>query len=319
MLSIVPPGFLHARGQLYGYPKVEAPKKLLVVQSPGFFAHVLFKLSKPLNAYMLKWFDHWLKGVDNGIMNEPPVTIYDSGTHEWRYEKEYPLARTKWTKFYLRSNNAGSAGKPPFGLISGDAPTGNEEPDSYMTPDLKQILARKPVLAYSTAPLQEDLRVWGPLSTLLYGSTTTRDTVWFLKLGDQGPDGKIKFLSRGVLKASLRDVDRAKSKPGQPFHPYQKPILPEPNKIYDFQIEMRPIFHTFKAGHKIWIQIQSDDPEYQTLLHTLYSSELLPVPGKNTIYHDAEHPSHLLLPVIPDAPIIKAVGPPVSEIKWPLK
>jgi hypothetical protein len=252
-------------------------------------------------------------------MDEPQVTIFDPGTNDWRYENEYPLARTKWTKFFLRSNPAGPATKPPYGLISRETPSENENPDTYMTPDEREVMSRQPVIAYSTPPLTEDLRVWGPLSTILYGSTTTRDTTWFVHLGDQGPDGKVKFLSWSNLKASLREVDESKSVPGNPFHPFRNPSLPEPNKVYKFEIGMKPIFYTFKAGHKIWLQIQSDDAEYQTRLHTVYNAEMLPFPGKNTVYHDTTNPSHLLLPVIPDAPMIKPVEPPVSQIRWPLE
>ena len=172
------------------------------------------------------------------------------------------------------------------------------------------------MLAYATSPLDKDLKVWGPLSITLYGSSTTADTAWFVKLCDVGPEGRVEMLTQGQLKASHREVDEARSKPGQPFHPFQNPAGPEPNRVYEYQIEMRPIFHTFKAGHKVWVQIASDDFHYQMLLRTIYVSERLPVPATNTIYHDAEHPSHLSLPVIPDAPIIKSVAPPLSEISW---
>jgi putative CocE/NonD family hydrolase len=180
------------------------------------------------------------------------------------------------------------------------------------------VAAGRPVLAYATPPLDKDVRVWGPLSAVLYGSSTTLDTAWFVKLGDVSPDGNIMLLTQGHLKASYREVDEAKSNQGQPFHPFQNPVLPEPGTVYEYQIEMIPIFHTFKAGHKIWVQIASDDFVYQFPLHTIYTSEMLPVPAENAIYHDSAHPSHLLLPVIPDAPVIKPVEPPVSQIKWPL-
>ncbi|MDP2647107.1 MAG: CocE/NonD family hydrolase C-terminal non-catalytic domain-containing protein [Desulfobacterales bacterium] len=78
-----------------------------------------------------------------------------------------------------------------------------------------------------------------------------------------------------------------------------------------------PIFHTFRKGHKIWVQAASIDYSYQDHLNTIYTSENTPFPAENTIYHDLAHPSHLLLPVIPDATIIKPVEPPVSQIVWP--
>jgi predicted acyl esterase len=319
VLVMTTPGSSHSKGMLRSYPKIKGPKKLLILPRPGFFSHVLFIGSRPLNEYIVKWFDYWLKGINNGIMDEPAVTIFDPSTNEWRHEREYPLARTRWTKFYLCSNPVGPATKPPYALISREAPSGSEDPDTYLTPDEREVMSGKPVIAYSTPSLTDNLRVWGPLSATLYASTTTRDTTWFVHLGDQGPDGKVMFLSSGNLKASLREVDETKSEPGLPFHSFRSPSPPEPNKIYKFEIALKPIFHTFKTGHKIWLQIQSDDASYQTRLHTVYNAEMLPFPGKNTVYHDTINPSHLLLPISPDAPMIKPVEPPVSQIRWPLE
>lgn len=203
-------------------------------------------------------------------------------------------------------------------LISIEQPR-NEVPDQYVTPDcLNQLYGSKPVLGYATAPLDRDFRVWGPLSAVLYASTTAQDTAWFVKLGEVGPDGKVNLITNGLLKASYRELDIAKSAPGQPFITFQNPKPPEPNRIYEYQIELMPIFHTFKKGHKIWVQIASDDFEHHTRLHTIYTSEMLPVPAINRIYHDAEHASHILLPVIPDAPIIEPVESPLSRINWPI-
>ena len=335
VLSIVPqPSTNHSRGQLAAYPNIKSPKKLIVM--PGTAAsgtsNVYFIESTPLNEYILKWFDYWLKGINNGIMDEPEVAICDSITNEWRYENEYPIARTQWTKFYLRANPTGPANNPPYGLLSLDAP-GDEKPDKYfvgtrspgtqdivssMTPEsTNRVNTGKPVLGYATPPLEKDIKISGPISATLYGSSTTRDTAWFVRLGDMAPDGKVTLMTMGVLKASHRAVDPSRSKAGQPFHPHQSPTLPEPNKVYEYQIELTPKFWTFRKGHKIWIQIASDDNSYMLSLHTIFSTELLPIPAENTVYHDGVHLSHLILPVITDASIIKPVGEPLINIKWP--
>ena len=160
--------------------------------------------------------------------------------------------------------------------------------------------------------------MWGPLSVTLYGSSTTTDTGWFVKVGDISPEGRTNLLTRGVLKASYRQVDAAKSRPGQPHHSFQDPVLPEPNRIYEYQIALTPLFHTFEKGHKVWVQVASHDIEYMTTLNTVYTSEMLPVPCRNSIYHDSAHPSHLLLPVVPDAPALEPVSPPLSDFQYPL-
>lgn len=316
-LCMVPQlGLLHSRGQLYAYPLIEAPKKLIVLPPADHFAHMLFIENRPLNEYMLRWYDHWLKGKNTGIMEEPEIAIFDNATKQWHHEHEYPVGRTRWTRFYMRKNPEGPATGPPYGLLSEDAP-GKEEPDHITTPEcLARVAAGKPVLAFASQPLAQDLRVWGPLSVTLFGSSTTLDTSWFVKIGDVDPDGNIRLFSNGHLKASFREVDESRSQPGQPFHPFQKPVLPEPNRIYEYQIEVMPIFHTFRAGHKIWIQVACNDFFYHNALHTIYASEMLPVPAKNKIYHDAEHPSHVLLPIVPDEPGMESVQPPLSHIQF---
>ncbi len=308
---------VHSLGQLDGHSNIKATKKLLVMPPGGRYSHVFFILNKSLNEQILRWFDYWLKGKDTGIMDEPEVAIFDSGTREWRYENEYPLARTKWTEFYLRSNPDEPTKRPLSGLISTEPP-GSEEPDRYFVPEFINLVAtgKRAFASYATSSLKKDLRVWGPLSITLYGSSTSLDTVWFVKLGDVDPDGKLTLLTSGHLKASYRKVDESRSKPGQPFHTFQNPVRPEPNAVYEYKIEMIPIFNTFKAGHKIWVQITNQDLVYQLDHDTTYISETLPVPTENTIYHNLIYPSHLVLPVISDAPIIKPVGPPVSQINW---
>jgi putative CocE/NonD family hydrolase len=185
-------------------------------------------------------------------------------------------------------------------------------PDAYA-----QLTAGKPVVAFATPPLERDLRVWGPLSLTLYGSSTSLDTAWYVKVLDLKPDGTVARLTRGILKASFRELDRTLSAPGQPFHPFEKMDLLEPNKIYEFQIELSPIFYTFKTGHRLQVQIASDDIEYNNIQRQI-DVLLLPWPVENSIYHDREHASHLLLPVIPDTPEFQSVKPPLSEIDWPL-
>jgi uncharacterized protein len=310
---------VHSRGQLAAYPKFKVPKRMIINPPAGPLAHVFFLTSQPLHEQMLKWYDYWLKGINTGIMDEPEIAVYDDGTGEWRYENEYPLARTQWKKYYLHSGSNNPANKAPYGLMNTDPPV-SESPDKYVTPDCIQLVATgKPVLGYATAPLEKDLKIWGPLSIALYGATNTRDTAWFVKVGDVAPDGSLNLISQGHLKASFREVDDSRSNPGQPFHPFQKPQSLKAYEIYNYQIELVPFFHTFKAGHKVWIQIASEDFGYQMPLHTIHSTDMLPLPAENLVHHDSLHPSHLLLPVIPETPVIKPVTEPVSKIKWPLR
>jgi len=308
---------LHSRSQLAIYPKIKSPKKLLVEPETGYWAHLRFVTDRNLNEYVLRWLDHWLKGKDTGMMKEPEVAIFDGATRKWRYENEYPLKRTEWTKFFFHGGKATSQKETLYGSLSLEAPA-KEKPDQYKLPDSTALLlAGKPVLVYATPPLKKEVRIWGPLSATLYGSSTQKDTAWFVKLFDVGPRKEMKFLSRGILRGSFREVDEERSMPGQPFHPFQNPVFLEPKKVYEFQIEMKPIFYTFKAGHRIQLEIANDDLSYFGSLHSL-DIQRLPMPAEIAIYHDPGYPSHLLLPVIPDAPTIRKVKPPLSKVNWPL-
>jgi predicted acyl esterase len=305
--------WLHTRGQLIGYTRMKSTKKLVV--GPRIYGNMFSTLyweNERTNKYILRWLDYWLKGIDTGIMKEPQVILYDDGTDEWRYENEYPLARTKWTKFYLHTNPS-KPGQVPQGLISMEAPSTDELPDTYQAPRKRpDIISGKVPLAYVTEPLTQAVKLAGPLSATLYGSSSTVETAplaWFVKIGDVAPDGSVKIITEGNLKAAFREVDESKSKPGQPWHLFQKQVYVDPGKIYDYQIEIQPIFHTFKPGHKIWFQIASDDAAF--VLNNYEDPVMGPVPAENSVYHDEAHPSYILLPVIPDAPIITPVKEPL--------
>ncbi|MFC2072849.1 CocE/NonD family hydrolase [Chloroflexota bacterium] len=312
--------WLHSRGQLACYQKIKAPQKLIVGPNSNKLLSALARIvweNQLLNEYIARWFDHWLKGIDTGIMDEPSVLIYDDGKDEWRYENEYPLARTQWIKFYLHSNPA-KPEVPPQGIISTDEPAVDEKPDKYKAPrERSQLAVNKPPLAYVTDPLDKDLKLAGPLSVTIYASSESDDTRalgWFVRVGDVAPDGTVTLITKGSLKASFREIDKANSAPGQPYHPCQKQVYVEPNKIYDYEIEVSPIFHTFKKGHKLWLQIASDDPAW-----TVPNPEDAicgPIPdAKNSVYHDRTHPSHLLLPVIPDTPMIDTIKKPIWDVE----
>lgn len=315
VLHIVPRSGIHTRGQLWGYPLLKGRKKLVVVPPPTpAKEHWLFLKSGPLKAYMVQWLDHWMKGIATPIADEPEVAIFDAGTGEWSYADSYPLAETQWTKFHL----SGKGSEGSVGRIGLEAPSGTEAADTYALPDWEQVAAGKPVLSYETAPSDAPLRIWGPLAATLYASTTATDTAFFVHLDDMAPDGSVTHLTDGVLKASFRELDADQSRPGQPYHPFTKRELPDSGKVYEYQIELRPIFHTIKPGHRLRCRVQSNDPMFMNFLHTIYNTEMMPWPSFNSVHHDAEHPSHLLLPIIPDSVGPRPVSAPLADVAWPI-
>ena len=343
------PNRLHAVYHLRSYEDIKSPKKLVITPwtnenyQPWIFETTAF------NQYLLRWFDHWLKEIDTGIMAEPEVAVYDNGTGTWQYEDEYPLKRTRWEKYYLRS---GTAATETSGLIAPQAPTANEKADTFDNISLNTAMmasygiatpapTRPNFVTYLSSPLKEDLKVWGPLSFTLYASTSeavTSDLSFFVKMGEMVPEGvplnpvtgdpeikpeandpwtprEVQIWSWGSLKAKFRELDETKSRPGLPWHSFQNPQELKSNTVYEFQIELQPVFKTFRKGCRFWLKIACDDVLFSTLDSSsrYVETPVSPENNKVTVYHDATYPSHLSLPVIPDGPNRQPVQPPLCE------
>jgi len=307
-------GWLHSRGMLRGLQKIKPPV-LKVVVAPSVYGTMFSTMywhNERFNSYIVRWLDHWLKGVDTGILAEPPVMVFDGGSGEWRYENEVPpVERTRWIKLYFRSSSEGHP-EPLQKLLSAEPPMGSEDPDTYESRVRRGAAAASVKrLVYATAPLEEDLKLWGPLSATIYGAISTENTslwAWFVRVGEIAPDGTVKLISKGTLKACYREVDESLSTPQQPWHPFTKAEYLKPNTVYDFLIEIQPVFHTFRKGHRLFVQVASDDADFK--VDNFSDPVAGPYPAIISVFHDAEHPSHLLVPTVPDAPKIRQVDTP---------
>ncbi len=178
---------------------------------------------------MLRWYDHWLRDVDTGVMNEPPVRYHVMGANEWRSGNDWPLPETQWTMLYLNSWERLTA--EPFAASS---------VDEFVPPDLFVQMPptqtnRIEKLRYHFDPLPEDLLIAGPTVLNLFASIDCDDTNWIISLRDVGPDVHVRIaregereihtdlpsreLTRGWLKASHCVLEPARSKPWKPWHP----------------------------------------------------------------------------------------------------
>jgi len=263
-----------------------------------------------LSGYELRWFDYWLKVIDNGIMREPAVRIFVMGENRWTNENEWPIARTKWIKYYLHSQGRANS-LFGDGALSTVEPA-NEPTDSYIydparpvpfitepsfaqiggPDDYRPVERRDDVLVYTSEPLAEDTEICGPIRVQLYASSSARDTDFMAKLIDLWPNGFAQRLTDGMVRARFRDG-------------MQQPSLIEPGRVYAYSIDCWNTCQMFKKGHRIRLEISSSAfPKYDRNLNT---GEAL---GKTTkmqtaeqkIYHDREHPSHVVLPVVPAKP-----------------
>lgn len=260
-----------------------------------------------LEGYQMRWFDRWLKGSETGIDKEPAVRIFVMGANVWRDEQEWPLARTRWTKFYLHSGGRANTLNGDGGL-SVDLPAGESadqydydpaKPTPFLTEpsfaqiggpdDYREVEARPDVLVYTSGPLPEDTEVTGPIKAKLYASSSAPDTDFMVKLIDVWPDGFAQRLCDGMVRARFREG-------------MDKPSLIEPGKVYAYDVDCWNTCQLFKKGHRIRVEVASSAfPKFSRNLNTaddLGMSANMKI-AKQTILHDGEHASHVLLPIIP--------------------
>lgn len=285
-------GHMHLIGAFSNYVGINAPKKL-VIDRPVAEER---PLPDDYCAEVVRWYDYWLKGIDTGIMSEPPVKLFVMGTNEWRFENEWPLARTQWTKFFLRRWGSLSSEPEPFP----GKPDGFVQPSPDEGADIASV-------EYATSPLKADTEVTGPIAMRLYASIDEEDTNWIVSLRDVGLGGHEQEMTKGFLKASHRAMDEGKSKPWQPYHPHVKPEKVVPGKVCEYAIEVSPTSYVFKEGHRIKLVIMSmDHPkarDWKLAPATLGASHMpwhicSSKATLHKIYHDLEYPSALLLPIV---------------------
>jgi putative CocE/NonD family hydrolase len=249
----------------------------------------------------LRWYDCWLKGIDNGVREEPPVRLFVMGDNAWRNEQEWPLARTKFTRYYFHSGGRANSRFGDGGLST--AVPGDEPFDSYLydprnpvpshemgTGAYNQlgVESRPDVLVYTTGPLQADLEVTGPVETRLFAASSAVDTDFTGKLVDVWPDGRAYNVAEGIIRTAYRQ-------PGA-----RKPI--EPGEVYEYPLSLGATSNVFKAGHRIRLEISSSNfPKWDRNLntgHPLGQDAEIKL-AMQSIFHDPRFPSHIVLPVIP--------------------
>ncbi|HUX27681.1 MAG TPA: CocE/NonD family hydrolase [Terracidiphilus sp.] len=263
------------------------------------------------DAITLDWYDYLFKGKQNQFANGKLVKIFVMGENKWRDEANWPLERTQETRYSLHSDGKANsaAGDGVLSIVA----SRNEAADSYVydpanpvptvggplccdTPhlapgprDQSQVEARPDVLVYSTPPLDRDTEVTGPITLDLYAKSSAVDTDFTGKLVDVGPDGKAYNLTEGILRARYRES-------------MEKPTPIVPGKIYEYKIDLWSTSNVFLKGHRIRLEVSSSNfPRFDRNLNTgksaAESAEF--VKATNTILHDSEHPSAVILPIIP--------------------
>ena len=265
----------------------------------------------------LRWFDHWLKNNDTGIMDEPPVKlqIRTGGNlkgYPFRYENEWPLARTQWTKYHLHIEREASDKKDAIegSLVASPAKTLSKAtyPGAAATRPGKAPRG----ISFVTPPMEKDTEVTGPIVLKLWVSSTNEDMDIFATIRNIDADGKdvceigqqedeIACVTKGWLRASHRKLDKEKSTPYRPYHAHDERQWLKDGEIVECDVEIWPTSMVFKKGHKIRLDIGPVDgigSLYFSHFHADYNQGAL-----NTVYSGGDKESYLLLPIIP--PIVQ--------------
>jgi putative CocE/NonD family hydrolase len=265
----------------------------------------------PLRGIQMQWFDQFLKGQDTPLLSKPPVRIFVMGVNRWKDEQEWPpRARLKW--FYLESrghaNSLAGDGKLDSRLpgpedadrfvfdprdpvpTTGGATCCNPKVFPWGPMDQRAVEKRRDVLVYTTPPLKNDVEVIGTVRVVLYAATSARDTDFTAKLVDVFPDGRAQNLTDGILRLRYRKS-------------LEKAQLIRPGEIAKLTIDAGVTGNVFQKGHRIRMEISSSNfPRFDRNPNTggSIADETQLRQASQTIYHDAEHPSHVLLPVTQD-------------------
>ncbi len=284
------------------------PTKLFV----GPWSHVLSELPSPIGElnfglasspaliggqYSLtdletRWFDHWLREHDTGLMDEPPVKIFVMGANTWRDENEWPPARAVDTPWYLRADEA----------LSLDAPGTDEQYDTYVYDPADPVLTRggnlvmatdfppgpfdqaaieqrSDVLVYTSEPLAQDVEVTGHIRATLFAATDAPSTDWVVRLCDVDAQGISRNITDGILR-----------------------VITEPGTVGQYEIDMWSTSNLFRSGHRIRIHVTSSNfPRWDRNPNTGETPQTATTlrSAQQRIFHDGSRASHVVLPIIP--------------------
>lgn len=262
--------------------------------------------AQDFNDMRLPFFDRWLKGRDTIQDDEAPVRLFVMGRNEWRSELDWPLPDTSYTPWYLRSGASATVASLNDGTLSAAAPAGAESADSFVydpehpVPVLggntlgivdgvhDHTSADELSLTYTSAPLEQELEVTGPVTAVLYAMSSAPDTDWVVRLSDVHPDGYSRNLCDGILRARYRNS-------------FEHPELLSPGQVYRFDVDLWATSNAFLPGHRIRVSITSSCfPRFDRNLNTggPIHQEAAGQVAINTIMHDELRPSHIVLPII---------------------
>jgi predicted acyl esterase len=315
---------LHLRGNTEAYLCAESKHKKLRIHTGDHFRPFHSNEGK---VDQLRFFDYWLKGMQNGIMDEPPVKleIRTGGSkkpYAFRFENEWPLARTQWTKMYfsIERDRAPEETHTEGRLVSEKIATTRKISYAGSNPNKAGIGSGSSApgigrsgISFVTDPMEKDTEITGPLMANVWVSSTAEDMDVMVTLRNIDPAGNEVFelgqqgqpvvLTKGWLRASHRKLDAAKSLPYRPYHAHNERLWLEPDVPVECQIEIISTCIVLKKGHQLRVDIHAQDSAGSgnfTHFHADYNEE-----ATHTFHAGGAMNSYILLPIIPSSEAVK--------------
>jgi predicted acyl esterase len=302
---------MHLRGNTEGYMCAASEHKKLRIHTGSHF-HPFHAEEARID--QLRWFDYWLKGIDTGIMSEPPVKleIRTGGSRKpyaFRYENEWPLARTRWTKMHLRIDAESPAGRDGVeGALVPDAPDREAKVEYSSGPGHYRPVSGRSGASFLTAPLEEDVEVTGPIVLNLWVSSSSEDMDIYATLRNIDPQGRdveevgqrgepVACVTKGWLRASHRKLDPERTLPYRPYHAHDERQWLETDQVVECQVEIWPTSMVFARGHRIRLDITPRDGHASG--HFTHYNADYNAGATNRIHSGGGRPSWLMLPIIP--------------------
>jgi len=239
---------------------------------------------------MFRWYDHWLKGIDTGITQERPVSVFVEGSRQTIALDDWPLQDIEYRSLHLRPRRRITPEPEP--LDTEWAP-----PDGFYQAPLT-VTDQIEKLTWSTEPFEQTTEMVGTGAAHLFVAIDTDDTNLILRMWDEAPSGTRQLVTTGFLKASHRELDERSSE-GDPYHPHTRAVPVEPGKVEEYVLRLYPFATAFRPGHKLVLELLCNEPMVDAH-NALLPPEAMHLPsGRATahkVFRDASHPSRLVLP-----------------------
>ena len=282
----------HMRGNIDGFVRSASTNKKLQMHIGG---HVDAFYADEGKTELLRWCDYWLKDIDTGIMDEPPIKLCirtSVGECEWRFEDEWPLARTVYVRYYLTNQDAGAVGDAIHDkTLSRTAPRRGGElayasgPEAY-----RRANAGLPTATFVTEPLTEPVEITGHINLVMWVSSETDDMDVFAYLRKMNPDGSVETATRGILQVSHRKLDPELSSPYRPYHTHDEEQKLAPGEIVPIEVEIWATSMVFQAGDRIRLDVNAHDGGHYFAAYNLEN---------NSVYTGGDRSSYVVLPFVP--------------------